>query len=111
MVFPHILEASINSIDVFWIFIILLDLLFPIITSASKPVFFNLSAKWLDDIESPIKFVKGDFVVIANLLVVVSLVPVKRLEANIKGLSGLNESDLNEEYLYSKYELKPVPPI
>jgi hypothetical protein len=57
------------------------------------------------------KLVKGDFVVIANLLVVVSLVPVKGLDENIKGLSGLKGSEFKEEYLYNKYELKPVPPI
>ena len=38
-----------------------------------------------------------------NLLVVVSFVPVKGLDANTSGFCGANESTFGDEYLYNKY--------
>ena len=46
-----------------------------------------------------------------NLLVVISFVPVKGLDANTSGFCGANESTFGDEYLYNKYVLNPVPPI
>ena len=46
-----------------------------------------------------------------NLLVVVSFVPVKGLDANTSGFCGANESTFGDEYLCYKYVLNPVPPI
>ena len=62
--------------------------LLPVIMRASHPVFFNSVAIKLDDKESPIYPVSGDFVSTANLLDVVSLLPTSGLVTNIRGLDG-----------------------
>ena len=60
----------------------------PMMTSASQPVFFSSVARKLDDSESPMNPVRGDFASTANLLDVVSLLPTRALVTNISGFSG-----------------------
>ena len=64
------------------------DVLRPTMTSASQPVFLSSVARKLDDSESPMNPVRGDFVSTANLLDVVSLLPTRGLVTNISGFSG-----------------------
>ena len=62
--------------------------LLPVITRASHPVRFNSTARKLELSESPIMPVSGDLAATANLLEVVSLLPMSGLHANMSGLSG-----------------------
>ena len=78
---------------------------------ASDPVFFNSVAMKLDDSESPIIPVNGDFATTANLLDVVSLLPTSGLVAKIRGFSGDKGSLPGTPYLKSKYAPSPVPPM
>ena len=64
----------------------------------------------LDDKESPIKPVSGDFARTANLLEVVIRLPANGLVTKIKGFSGLNGSMPGGQFLYSKYVPNPMPP-
>jgi hypothetical protein len=60
----------------------------PVMTSASTPSRFSSSAKWLDERESPMKPVSGDFVTTANFAVVVRPVPTSGALVKMSGLSG-----------------------
>ena len=91
-----------NSTPSCEIFKTLVLVAFPLIIRASQPLPFSAVAKKLEDKESPIKLVSGDFVTTANLLEVVNLLPTKGLHAKIKGLAGSKGSVLGFEYLYNK---------
>ena len=82
----------------------------PLITRASKPVFLSSVAIKLEDKESPMKPVSGDFARTANLLEVVIRLPANGLVTNIKGFSELNGSMPGGQFLYSKYVPNPMPP-
>ena len=72
---------------------------FPVTTMASDPVFLSSVAMKLDESESPIIPVSGDFAATANLLEVVSLLPTSGLVAKIKGFSGDSGSRPGTPYL------------
>ena len=78
---------------------------------ASDPVFLSSVAMKLDDSESPIIPVNGDFATTANLLDVVSLLPTSGLVTKIKGFSGDRGSHPGAPYLKSRYAPRPVPPM
>jgi len=56
----------------------------------------------LDDSESPMQPVRGDFVRTANLLEVVRCVPTRGLPTKIRGLAGSKGSTPGGQYVYSK---------
>ena len=62
--------------------------LLPVTIKASQPVPFSSVARKLDERESPMNPVSGDFVTTANLLEVVSLLPTSGLVTKIRGLAG-----------------------
>ena len=74
----------------------------PVIIRASPQVFFSSVARKLEDRESPMKPVRGDLAMTANLLEVVRRLPTKGLAANIKGFSGPKGSAPAGQYLYSR---------
>ena len=71
----------------------------PVTMSASQPVFFSSVATKLDERESPINPVSGDFAKTANLLEVVSLVPTSGLHTKMRGFAGLRGSTLGGQCL------------
>jgi hypothetical protein len=62
--------------------------LLPVRIRASQPVFLSSVAMKLDDSESPMQPVRGDFVRTTNLLEVVRCVPTSGLPTKISGLAG-----------------------
>ena len=85
--------------------------LLPVMMSASHPAFFSSVAMKLDDSESPMKPVSGDFVSTANLLEVVSLLPTSGLVTNMSGFPGDRGSTPGGQCSYSRYAPSPVPPM
>ena len=74
----------------------------PVITKASPQVFFSSVARKLEDKESPMKPVRGDLAMTANLLEVVRRLPTNGLPTKINGLPGPKGSAPAGQYLYSR---------
>src|SRR5215470_8432266 len=85
--------------------------LLPVRIRASQPVFLSSVAMKLDDSESPMQPVRGDFVRTANLLDVVRRVPTSGLPTKINGLAGSNGSTPAGQEVYSRYVPRPLPPM
>src|SRR5262250_2587605 len=79
-------------------------------TRLSIPIFLSSRAKKLDDRESAINPVSGDFVTTAYLAVVVRPVPTSGALAKISGFAGANGSTRGGANSYSKLVPRPTPP-
>ena len=74
------------------------------------PSRFNSRAKWLDESESAMNPVSGDFVTTANFAVVVRPVPTSGALAKISGLAGRKRIDPGGRIFVSRLDPRPMPP-
>jgi hypothetical protein len=74
------------------------------------PSRFNSRAKWLDESESAMNPVRGDFVTTANFAVVVRPVPTRGALVKMSGLAGDSGSTPAGAYSWSRVVPRPTPP-